>query len=75
MSGAFFVPAPTRRVGLDCEAQDKGGCLKATGCSGLSGTRSLLEAAVRAVVGRKPQRHEFCEMPQKIVRVMSATGG
>ncbi len=34
-----------------------------------------LEAAIRAAIELKPERHEFREMPQKIVRVMSATGG
>ncbi|MDA8364715.1 MAG: GTP 3',8-cyclase MoaA [Gammaproteobacteria bacterium] len=34
-----------------------------------------LVAAIRAAIDLKPERHEFREMPQKIVRFMSATGG
>jgi cyclic pyranopterin phosphate synthase len=34
-----------------------------------------LEAAVRHAITLKPERHEFREQPQKIVRFMSMTGG
>ena len=34
-----------------------------------------LEAAIRCAIELKPERHEFREQPQKIVRFMSATGG
>lgn len=34
-----------------------------------------LDAAIVAAVDRKPERHEFIEAPQKILRFMSATGG
>jgi len=34
-----------------------------------------IESAIRAAIELKPERHEFGEMPGKIYRVMSATGG
>jgi GTP 3',8-cyclase len=34
-----------------------------------------LLAAIRAAIARKPERHEFSERPEKIIRVMSSTGG
>jgi len=34
-----------------------------------------LKQALRAAIARKPERHEFREQPQKIVRFMSRTGG
>ncbi len=34
-----------------------------------------LKAAIRAAILRKPERHEFREQPQKIIRFMSLTGG
>ncbi|WP_075259445.1 GTP 3',8-cyclase MoaA [Herbaspirillum camelliae] len=34
-----------------------------------------LESAIRAAIELKPERHEFNEAPQKIVRFMSQTGG
>lgn len=34
-----------------------------------------LQAAVRHAITLKPERHEFREMPQKIIRFMSMTGG
>jgi cyclic pyranopterin phosphate synthase len=34
-----------------------------------------LEAAIRAAIELKPERHEFCEQPGKVIRVMSSTGG
>ena len=34
-----------------------------------------LEAAILGAIGRKPERHEFREQPDKIIRFMSATGG
>ena len=36
---------------------------------------SAIEAAVRAAIERKPERHEFSESPIKVIRYMSATGG
>jgi len=38
-------------------------------------TDSELENAIRAALELKPERHEFREQPNKIVRFMSATGG
>lgn len=38
-------------------------------------TDGELEDAVRAAIARKPERHEFRERPEKIVRFMSMTGG
>ncbi|VEB44647.1 Molybdenum cofactor biosynthesis protein A [Chromobacterium violaceum] len=34
-----------------------------------------LEAALREAIELKPERHEFREQPQKLVRFMSMTGG
>lgn len=34
-----------------------------------------LLAAIQAAIERKPERHEFTERPEKIIRVMSSTGG
>ena len=34
-----------------------------------------IEAAIRAAIELKPERHEFKEAPQKILRFMSMTGG
>lgn len=34
-----------------------------------------LDAAIRRAIELKPERHEFCEKPEKIIRVMSMTGG
>ena len=34
-----------------------------------------LEASIRAAIALKPRRHEFRELPGKIIRVMSVTGG
>ncbi|HEX8987940.1 MAG TPA: GTP 3',8-cyclase MoaA [Rhodocyclaceae bacterium] len=34
-----------------------------------------IEAALRAGLSAKPERHEFHEVPKRIVRVMAATGG
>ena len=34
-----------------------------------------LEAAIREAIARKPERHDFKEQPNKIVRIMSKTGG
>lgn len=36
---------------------------------------SEIEAAIRAAIELKPERHEFKEAPQKILRFMSMTGG
>lgn len=38
-------------------------------------TDAVLEEALAAAVELKPERHEFREQPNKIVRFMSATGG
>lgn len=38
-------------------------------------TDSELEDAIRLALTRKPERHEFREQPDKIVRFMSMTGG
>lgn len=32
-------------------------------------------AAIQMAIDRKPERHEFSERPEKIIRVMSSTGG
>ncbi|HLP99371.1 MAG TPA: GTP 3',8-cyclase MoaA [Sideroxyarcus sp.] len=34
-----------------------------------------LEAAIREAVDLKPERHEFKELPGKVIRIMSSTGG
>ena len=34
-----------------------------------------LELAIRSAIDMKPERHEFREQPQKLVRVMARTGG
>jgi cyclic pyranopterin phosphate synthase len=34
-----------------------------------------LESSIRAAIARKPERHEFKEQPDKIVRIMTQTGG
>jgi len=34
-----------------------------------------LDAAIRAAIEIKPERHEFREHPDKVIRIMSATGG
>jgi cyclic pyranopterin phosphate synthase len=34
-----------------------------------------IEEAVRAAIARKPERHEFREKPQQVVRLMATTGG
>ncbi|PKO37484.1 MAG: GTP 3',8-cyclase MoaA [Betaproteobacteria bacterium HGW-Betaproteobacteria-6] len=41
--------------------------------SGASDDRLLAE--IQAAIDRKPERHEFSERPEKIIRVMSSTGG
>ncbi len=38
-------------------------------------TDAGLEEMLRAALHAKPWRHEFCERPQQIIRVMSSTGG
>ncbi len=38
-------------------------------------TDDRIVAAIRGAIELKPQRHEFRELPAKIIRVMSATGG
>lgn len=34
-----------------------------------------LQDAIRAAIGRKPERHEFTTHPEKVIRFMSYTGG
>lgn len=34
-----------------------------------------LKEAIRAAIGRKPERHEFTTRPEKVIRFMSYTGG
>ena len=36
---------------------------------------SELQDKIRAAIARKPERHEFVDKPQQIVRIMSTTGG
>ncbi|HHJ14108.1 MAG TPA: GTP 3',8-cyclase MoaA [Gammaproteobacteria bacterium] len=36
---------------------------------------AALDAAIRAAIARKPERHEFREKPEQVVRFMSMTGG
>jgi cyclic pyranopterin phosphate synthase len=36
---------------------------------------SELEAAIRHAIDLKPERHEFNEKPEKVLRFMSYTGG
>lgn len=38
-------------------------------------TQEQIEAAIRSAIELKPERHEFREVPGKIIRVMSQTGG
>jgi cyclic pyranopterin phosphate synthase len=38
-------------------------------------TDAELEAAIREAIELKPQRHEFNEHPEKIIRFMAQTGG
>ena len=38
-------------------------------------TEDQIEAAIRTGIELKPQRHEFRELPGKIIRLMSKTGG
>ncbi|TCS74035.1 cyclic pyranopterin monophosphate synthase subunit MoaA [Sulfuritortus calidifontis] len=38
-------------------------------------TDAEIVEAIRAAIARKPERHEFREQPQKLVRFMSMTGG
>lgn len=38
-------------------------------------TLEELKAAIRAAIGRKPERHEFTTSPEKVIRFMSYTGG
>lgn len=38
-------------------------------------TDADLEAAIRAAIEIKPERHEFRENPGKLIRIMSSTGG
>jgi cyclic pyranopterin phosphate synthase len=39
------------------------------------GSDADIETALLAAVRNKPERHEFVEQPQRMVRVMSSTGG
>jgi len=34
-----------------------------------------IEGAIRAAIERKPERHEFRDSPEKVVRIMAKTGG
>ena len=34
-----------------------------------------IQDAIQAAIARKPERHDFSERPEKIIRVMSSTGG
>jgi molybdenum cofactor biosynthesis enzyme MoaA len=38
-------------------------------------TEDELEAAIREAIALKPERHEFRQKPQQVVRFMSVTGG
>lgn len=39
------------------------------------GSDAELEAAIRTAIGLKPERHEFREKPEQVIRFMSMTGG
>jgi cyclic pyranopterin phosphate synthase len=38
-------------------------------------TDADLDDAIHAAIARKPERHEFQERPEKIIRFMAQTGG
>ncbi|NWG87404.1 MAG: GTP 3',8-cyclase MoaA, partial [Hydrogenophilaceae bacterium] len=38
-------------------------------------TDAEIVEAIRTAIDKKPERHEFREQPQKLVRFMSMTGG
>lgn len=56
-----------------CLGQDEKSDFRSLLRSGASGDQ--IESAIRAAIELKPERHEFRELPGKIIRVMSATGG
>jgi molybdenum cofactor biosynthesis enzyme MoaA len=65
------------RLGLDgalypCLSQEERFDLRPLLRDGAS--EAELEAAIHGAIARKPERHEFREAPQKILRFMSATG-
>jgi cyclic pyranopterin phosphate synthase len=38
-------------------------------------TEQVLDETVQAAIARKPERHQFRDKPQQVLRFMSATGG
>ena len=58
---------------LLCLGQEHSLDLRALLRAGISDAE--LADQIRAAIARKPQRHEFREAPDRLVRVMSRTGG
>ncbi len=56
-----------------CLGQEHSVDLKALVRAGCSDAE--LEAVIREAIRRKPERHEFAEHPDKVIRIMSETGG
>jgi cyclic pyranopterin phosphate synthase len=56
-----------------CLGQDHSYALRPLLRGGVSDTE--LESAIRTAIGLKPERHEFREKPEKVIRFMSMTGG
>jgi len=78
MSQHFCETCNRVRLGVDgtlymCLGQDESFDFRGLLRSGAN--EDQLEAAIRGAIELKPQRHEFRELPGKIVRVMSTTGG
>ncbi|GAB3411440.1 GTP 3',8-cyclase MoaA [Massilia agilis] len=78
MSQHFCATCNRVRLGVDgtlylCLGQDDSVALRPLLRGGASDGE--LEAAIRAAVQRKPQRHEFEERPEKVIRFMAQTGG
>ena len=56
-----------------CLGQDNSYALRPMLRAGASDAE--LETAIRTAIGLKPERHEFREKPEKVIRFMSMTGG
>lgn len=56
-----------------CLGQEHNFALRPLLRAGISDTE--LEQAIRAAIEIKPERHEFREQPEKLIRVMARTGG
>jgi len=78
LSRHFCATCNRLRLGADgrlftCLGHEEDGELRTLLRSGAGDT--ALEHAIRAAVARKPERHEFGERRDKVVRIMAATGG